>query len=271
MPAMALRGQWGICRERQCSYLPDQTARMELLCVSHIDEPEFECLMEEGYRHFGTQFFRPWCRNCHACIPLRLCTGGFRMSRSVRRTVDRARALSVELTAPRPSQEAYELYCRHKERFLDTNPDTEPVTYDEFVESFYEPLPFARTLVLREGRRLVAVSHLDLTRRVLSAVYCYYDTRDLALSPGRLAIYLEVALAAERGIPHVHLGYYIAANRHMRYKAGFRPSEVLLGDGEWVPFMSGDNRCAVSAERLAEGFRPPGRPELRPVRTARVV
>jgi len=235
---------------------------MELLCVSAIDEPEFDALMTQGYRHFGTQFFRPCCRDCHACVPLRICTAGFRASRSVRRAFGRAGGLSAEVTAPCPSPEAYELYCRHKDRFLDTNPESEPITYDDFVQAFFHPFPFARTLQIRQGDRLVAVSHLDITARVASAVYCYYDLGDLALSPGRLAVYLEVALAAQYGVPHVHLGFYIAANCHMRYKARFRPSEVLLGEDEWVPFMDAANRCVLSPERLADGFRPPGRPRF---------
>jgi len=259
---MAIRGQWGIGREHPCSYLPEQTARMELLTVSEIGEPEFDALMTQGYRHFGLQFFRPCCRNCHACVPLRLCTAGFRVSRSMRRVFRRAGGLSVELTAPRASPEAYELYCRHKERFRDTNPESQPVTYEDFVQAFYTPLPFSRTLLIRDRGRLVAVSHLDTTARSVSAVYCYYDARDLALSPGRLAVYLETALAAQAGVPHVHLGYYIAANRHMRYKAGFRPSEVLLGANEWVPFMDAGNHCILDPERLAAGFRPPGRPQF---------
>jgi arginine-tRNA-protein transferase len=259
---MALRGQWGIGREHRCSYLPEQTARMELLRVSMLGEPEFEALMTQGYRHFGDQFFRPCCAACHACVPLRVCTVGFRASRSVRKAFGRAGSLTAEVTAPCPSQEAYELYCRHKERFRDTNPEMEPVSYDDFVRAFFHPFPFSRTLVIRQDGRLVAVSHLDLTGRLLSAVYCYYDVRDLALSPGRLAIYLEIALAAHHAVPHVHLGYYIAANRHMRYKAGFMPSEVLLGQDQWVPFMDATRRCLLDPERLAEGFRPPGKPRF---------
>lgn len=259
---MAIRGHWGLGTEHRCHYLPEQTARMELLHVSALDEPEFDALMTQGYRHFGRQFFRPFCRDCHACVPLRICTAGFRISRSVRRTFARAEGLTMALTAPTPSQEAYELYCRHKERFLDTNPDSEPITYDDFVQAFYHPFPFARTLEIRDGKRLLAVSHLDITARVASAVYCYYDPRDLAVSPGRLAVYLEVAMAAHYGIPHLHLGFYVAANRHMRYKAGFRPSEVLLGEAEWAPFMDAENHCVLAPERLAAGFRPPGRPQF---------
>jgi arginine-tRNA-protein transferase len=261
---MAIRGQWGFGQEHPCSYLPGQTARLELLRVSAIDVAEFETLLAQGYRHFGTLFFRPACRACHACVPLRVCTAEFRQTRSVRRVLERARDLDFEVSAPLPTPDAYALYCRHKERFRDTNPEADAVSYDEFIESFFQAFPFSRTLSIREGGRLVAVSHFDLTARVLSAIYCYYDPQDLRLSPGRLAVYQEIALAARQRIPFVQLGYYIAANPHMRYKSGFRPNEVLLGEDEWVPFMDGQNRCGLDPERLLRGFRPPGKPRLGP-------
>jgi leucyl-tRNA---protein transferase len=254
---MAMRAQWGLGEEQPCSYLPDCLSRPELLQVSTIGEAELETLLAQGYRHFGRLFFRPRCRACHACVPLRVCTAGFRQTRSVRRALARAGALEAEVTAPQPTPDAYTLYCRHKERFRDTNPEADPVSYAEFVDSFYHPFPFSRSLLLRERGRLVAVSHFDLTPRLLSAVYCYYDPQDLRLSPGRLAVYLQIAMAAQRGIPFVYLGYYIGANRHMRYKCGFQPNEVLLGDEGWVPFMDARNCCQLDPERLLQGFRPP--------------
>ena len=241
---------------------------MELLRVTAIDAAEFEALAEQGYRHFGTLFFRPWCRACHACVPLRIDVAAFRQTRSVRRVLARARDLEVEVSTPQPTPDAHALYCRHKERFRDTNPEADPIGYDEFVESFFHAFAFSRTLQIRERGRLVAVSHFDLTPRVLSAIYCYYDPRDLALSPGRLAVYLQIALAAQQRIPFVQLGYYIAANPHMRYKSGFQPNEVLLGEDEWVPFMDGHSRCGLDPERLLRGFRPPGQPRLAPAATS---
>ena len=242
--------------EQPCSYLPAQMARMELLRVTAIAAAEFEALLARGFRHFGRLFFRPRCRACHACIPLRVCTAGVRPTRSVRRVLQRAGGLEIDVSAPQPTPEAYTLYCRHKERFRDTNPEADPVSYDEFVESFFQGCEFSRTLSIRERGRLVAVAHFDLTARLLSAIYCYYDPQDLPLSPGRLAVYLQIALAAQQRIPFVHLGYYIAANPHMRYKSGFRPNEVLLGEGEWVPFMDGQNHCVLEPDRLSQGFCP---------------
>ena len=259
---MAIRGQWGIGRESPCSYLPAQTARLECLTLDVVDEPEFEALLEQGYRHFGTQFFRPFCRTCGACIPLRVSTAGFRQSRTVRRALARAAHLRFEVSSPQPGAAAHRLYCLHKERFRDTNPETPTTSYSDFVAAFYHPYPFSYVLAIRDGQRLVAVSHFDLTAHCLSAVYCYYDPADLACSPGRLALYYQIRLAQERAIPYVHLGYYVAANCHMRYKARFRPSQVLIGAGQWVPFVDGSGHCALTPEQLARGFHPPGRPRL---------
>jgi arginine-tRNA-protein transferase len=40
---------------------------------------------------------------------------------------------------------------------------------------------------------------------------------------------LCLSLARERGIPHVYLGYRVLGCASMRYKATFRPHELLLG------------------------------------------
>lgn len=260
---MAIRGQWGLGYEHLCSYLADQAARMEMMVVETLDEMDLDALLAQGYRHFGKQFFRPFCRDCHACIPIRVPTDRFRLRRSGHRALARGAHLQAEVCRPQPSLEAYELYCRHKERFRDTNPDADPVDYATFTASFFEPFPFAFTLNLRDGPRLVAVAHFDLTRHSLSAVYCYWEPADSACNPGRVAVLRQIALAAERGISQVYLGFYIAANPHMSYKADLFPNEILLSTGCWVPFMDASGRRCLTEASLGEGFRSPGRPFLR--------
>jgi len=40
-------------------------------------------------------------------------------------------------------------------------------------------------------------------------------------------------LCQNNGIGYLYLGYYIAEARSMRYKAAFKPHQLLLGE-EWV-------------------------------------
>ena len=101
---------------------------------------------------------------------------------------------------------------------------------------------------------------VDVTAAAASAVYTYYDPDFQRFSPGSLAVCTLLRLAMERGLRWVYLGYYIAANRHMAYKARYRPNEVLLEAGKWVPCMDAANRMAVDPAALDAGFRSPGRP-----------
>jgi arginine-tRNA-protein transferase len=42
-------------------------------------------------------------------------------------------------------------------------------------------------------------------------------------------VLISVEMARDRGIPHVYLGYRVSGCPSMRYKAGFRPHELLQG------------------------------------------
>ena len=56
-----------------------------------------------------------------------------------------------------------------------------------------------------------------------------HDPAIARLSPGVANVTRAVALAAERAIPHVYLGYRVLGCRSMRYKAAFQPHELLAG------------------------------------------
>jgi arginyl-tRNA--protein-N-Asp/Glu arginylyltransferase len=68
-----------------------------------------------------------------------------------------------------------------------------------------------------------------VTPRAWSAIYFFYDPAVARLSPGVANVMLCLALARQRGIPHVYLGYRVLGCPSMRYKATFRPHELLRG------------------------------------------
>ncbi|NLF19439.1 MAG: GNAT family N-acetyltransferase [Lentisphaerae bacterium] len=252
---MAIHAYRALGQPHPCSYLPRETCRLEMLQVARIDPADIEALLALGYRHFGSQFFRPACPGCRSCVPLRVRVDAWRPRRADRRALERAGGLAVEISeAPRPSREAYRLYCGHKERFRDTNPDADPGDYDSFVGAFYEPFPCAWTLALRDADRLVAVMHFDRTPRALSAVYCYWDPADAALSPGRVALLNLANLARQDGLTHLYLGFWIAENPHMSYKAGMVPHEIMAAPGVWTAPVDG-RTAGTGADRAPDGGR----------------
>jgi len=79
---------------------------------------------------------------------------------------------------------------------------------------------------------LVAVGVVDLVPGCLSSVYCFYDPdrRDLALGKFCALMEVEWALRARAHRPslrYYYMGFYIHSCPKMRYKAEYRPSELL--------------------------------------------
>src|SRR5205814_7493010 len=69
----------------QCGYLPEQSASTEYEVVAALTAEEYAQRMLSGWRRFGRALFRPRCRACQACQPIRVPVDTFRPDRSQRR------------------------------------------------------------------------------------------------------------------------------------------------------------------------------------------
>lgn len=82
--------------------------------------------------------------------------------------------------------------------------------------------------------KLVAVGVLDLLPHAVSSVYLFYDPDYGHHDWGKISALHEIALAQEAGYGYYYMGYYIHSCTKMRYKAGFRPSQLLDPEShEW--------------------------------------
>lgn len=250
-------------QESPCPYVQGKTFKSETLYIRELDEEDMDSLLSIGFRHFGDTFFRPVCDDCGGCIPLRIPVSKFTFTRNRKRVLRRVDSLggfpkgsledslTVELAEPHPDREKYELYLRHGERFDIEGADS----YEGFVDSFFTHVPFGKVLEVRRKGRLAAASHIDITSRSLSAIYCYWDPGEWKLGLGKYAILKEIELAGSYGIPYVYLGYYIRDNPHMSYKAAYRPNEALVQEGRWLPYRDEEGNV-VSPEVDERGFLP---------------
>ena len=233
-----------------CGYFDDLTAVTEHFFLKGYGPAELDSLLERGYRHFGKYFFRPRCGDCVRCVPIRVAVENFRFSRNARRVINRASGFRIAEGPPKPTREAYALYLTHLRRFRGQDPSE----YDRFAEAFFDPLSGARQLSVYDGGRLIAVSHYDRGKEALSAVYTYYDDSYTRESLGRMVIYELIRRAREEGIPYLYLGYYIEENRHMVYKGGYKPNEILTSEGSWRTFYDAEGGRCISREDM--GFVP---------------
>ena len=136
------------------------------------------------------------------------------------------------------SEEYFALYrrylqARHPDGGMD---DARPEDFARFLYTAWSPTRFVE---FRSGGRLLAVAVTDFCADGLSAVYTFFEPDEHARGLGTFAILSQIRLAAERALPYVYLGFWIARHPKMNYKARFRPLEVLHGNA-WTELKATD-------------------------------
>ncbi len=229
---------------RACSYIPPERASLEHHILLDVDAAELEVMLERGWRRFGPDYFRPVCPSCEACVPTRILTAEFTLSRSQRRARNRGADLRVVVGPPRVDATRIALYhAWHAERELAREWTPGKLSQRDYFYQFAFPHPSAREVAYYDdeaGGRLVAVGICDETPRAWSAVYCFYDPAYASRSLGVSNVLTLVGIARAQGKPYVYLGYRVANCPSLLYKSAFHPQEILTGlpaDGEparWV-------------------------------------
>ena len=69
------------------------------------------------------------------------------------------------------------------------------------------------------------------------------------MSLGTFSVLKQMDFALENRIKYFYLGYYIADNTSLVYKASFRPNEVYL-DREWRPFRNSEGDFLIPQDKL---------------------
>src|SRR5580658_9363590 len=82
---------------RLCSYLPTQTASLELYAMTEVSPAEYTDLLARGWRRFGWQFFRPACPRCQECRSIRVLAQEFLPSAGQRRVLRNNEGVRREL------------------------------------------------------------------------------------------------------------------------------------------------------------------------------
>ena len=215
--------------QRECSYLPEETASLEYRILYGITDSQYEQLLARGWRRFGTHFFRPACPQCTKCRSLRVNVTDFEPGKSQRRCQRRNESIRIELDVPRVSQAHLDLYnayhaaMREAKGWQDRNVDR-----SEYRQSFLEgDWPFAREVRYLRNQDLIGVGLIDVVSTATSSVYFYHAPNWRPDNPGTFSLLTELGLAKQWGKLHLYLGYWIPENRSMDYKAAFRPHQLL--------------------------------------------
>ncbi len=216
----------------ECSYLPDREATTIFLDPMLPKNPHiYSLLSRQGFRRSGEHLYRPHCRDCQECVPVRVPVRHFQPRRSQRRIWQKNNDLSVQATAPLYRQEHYELYnrylaARHPGGGMD---ESSPHTYMQFLTSRWAQTCFYE---FRRDRELVGMAVTDHFEDGLSAVYNYFAPEYPARGLGVYMVLWEIREAESLGLSYLYLGYWIRHCRKMRYKTDYQPLEYYQ-QGEW--------------------------------------
>jgi arginyl-tRNA--protein-N-Asp/Glu arginylyltransferase len=227
--------------EHDCSYIDGLRARTLFVDpLARIDAHRAEWLQQIGFRRSGQHFYRPACRGCQRCIPVRVPVSGFQPNRSQRRNLARNdRELDVRFVRASLELEHYALYERY---LLDRHGDgdmADEVSIETYARFLLAPWGGnTRFLEMRLDGRLVGVAVTDFFSDGLSAVYTYFDPDESSRGPGTYAVLSQIREAKRLGLEHVYLGYWIDESPKMAYKQGFRPVEAWDGR-QWRRFDRG--------------------------------
>ena len=231
----------------QCGYFKDKKSLFEEYLLEDISEVEFEYLLAHGMRHFGDYFFRPRCLDCYRCVPIRVRTEDFKMTRSQKRALKSSSEVLVKIGAPKYADEKFDLYIRHKRKFCALQDDVEDE--QNFRLSFYVNTAFGIEFEYYVNGRLAGVALGDHTSNTFSAIYTFYDVRDSKLSLGTFSILKQLEFCRQQSVKFFYLGYYIDENQSLKYKGDFRPNEIYL-DQSWRPFRNAEGEYLVPKNNI---------------------
>jgi arginine-tRNA-protein transferase len=203
----------------------------------HRESHEMDALWNDGWRHFGTNFFRYnfglYKGDVQPVVPLRINVKEFSPSQGQRR-VWRANAdLQIIIRPAEITEEKHEIFERHKRRFDHAVPDT----IHDFIFSNSATVPCQTSeLCVYHGDRLLAATFLDIGKRSTSAVYAMFEPSEAKRSLGIFMILKEIEYSRQEGKDHLHLGYAYRGPSFYDYKKRFGALEAFDWRGNWAPY-----------------------------------
>lgn len=222
--------------EESCPYLPDRLAVLPFYLTDFRADPaSFDEALSEGVRRSGIFIYHTDCPGCNACEPIRIPVDDFQPRRRHRRVLKKGEAeLRVVIGEPVVDRQRLDLYNRHKMGRGLGEPGSE-IDLRSLKEFLGITCCDSREFRYYRGEELVGVAIADVGQEAMSAVYCYFDSKCGDLGIGNFSVLKQIEACREWGLKYLYLGFYVAGNEHMRYKANYLPHERRI-DGEWIRF-----------------------------------
>jgi leucyl-tRNA---protein transferase len=226
-----------------CPYLPDRIERKVFARLTGpLAQPLSEALTHSGFRRSQSIAYRPACEGCNACVSVRIVANEFSASRGQRRITKRNSDLVRRQAPAEATREQFALLrtyldARHSGGGMSDMGLFDYVAMVEETPVNTHIVEYRRADQTGKPGALIACALTDVLKDGLSMVYSFFHPGEEARSLGTHMILDHIAMAQQRGLPNVYLGYWVEGSEKMAYKAKFGPLEALGPDG-WVRLAS---------------------------------
>ena len=209
----------------------------QFLCLEASAE-EMDRFWAEGWRHFGIFFFRYRTavhgKKTFTVLPLRLDVSRFALTRNLKRVVAINRDLTSLIRPASVDKVKKALFLKHRLRFKENVPTS--------LSNFLSPLPATvpcrnLELCVYLGKKLTAVTFLDLGQTATSAVYAMFDPGEAKRSLGILMMLHSIQFTREQGYRYYYPGYAYREPFAYDYKKRFLGLEYLDWQTGWKPYI----------------------------------
>jgi leucyl-tRNA---protein transferase len=202
-----------------------------------VSSQEIDALLANGWRHFGTHFFRYnlgiYDGEIRLVIPLRIRLSNFALTKSQRRILRRNKDLQTIIRPIEFSQEKEILFDCHKRRFKEGVPDS---IYDFLDENAANTPCKGMEISVYDANKLLAASFFDVGATAVSGVYGMFAPEAARRSLGIFTMLLEIDFAIKSGKNFYYQCYCYEGNSYYDYKKQFRGTEKFDWQGNWEKF-----------------------------------
>jgi arginyl-tRNA--protein-N-Asp/Glu arginylyltransferase len=202
-----------------------------------ITARQLDILLVDGWRHFGTHFFRynlgVYQNEIRRVMPLRFRLADMTFSKSQRRILRKNTDLEVKIQPIVLTNETHELFDRHKQRFKSGVPGT----INDFLslDAANEPTE-ALEVAVRRHDKLLAASFFDVGNTSISSVYAIFEPTEISRSLGIYTMLKEIEYATQNGKKYYYPGYAYEGESFYDYKKRFAATEVFNWKDSWKEF-----------------------------------
>ncbi|MCB1157740.1 MAG: arginine-tRNA-protein transferase [Leptospiraceae bacterium] len=208
----------------------------ESFYLEKLEPEKLDAYLSEGYRHFGSLFFRynvNFLNDKLALIlPLRVNLSTYKHKKKHRRILNKNKTLQHIFRPVFIDKEKEELFYLHRARFKDNIPDS----IYSFISDTPSSLPCeSLECAVYDKDKLVAYSFLDIGSTSTSSVYAVFHPDYAKTSPGIFTMLLEIEYSIQQGKSYYYPGYCFFESSFYDYKKQFEALEFYDWNHNWLP------------------------------------